>query len=497
MNRMKKHILLGGMLLCAAAFTSCNEDFKDWASPQSHAPEDAASAYSISVVAGGDAELVMDNAKDMVEILQVASVPEEMKAFNLKSVTVNGVSLPYEVEGGYVYMKAAQLDSLAEAQTLDRSNTPHQLTVVSEWSGILTSGEAVPTSVETPITVTPSAKVPAIDKNGYAMLGDWQNWNNSNPTWMEEVEPGVYQAVVTTTKDGDSWFKFYNGTPFKENAAPDWGVLDANAFGSPINGDNTTPNLLVWVDDPRYEKLETPVITGAGDWLVTLDMNKFCYKFEPKETRYYIVGNPQGWSTDNKTCLFYALGGNKFTYTTKWTNQWDLKIWSQEHFGDWNAAYGGENGSTAAKGSLIFGGDADGCGAIGPNEAGGWYTFTFDMGSKTYEWQAIAEPTTEYKAISVIGGFNSWSDEGEIELEQLEKAPHNWYARATLDADTELKFRANHSWDVNWGSDKSAAISEDKYYVASGGDNIIVPAGTYDFYLNDITGNWCIAMVVE
>ena len=165
MNRMKKHILLGGMLLCAAAFTSCNEDFKDWASPQSHDPEDAASAYSISVVAGGDAELVMDNAKDMVEVLQVTSVPEEMKTFNLKSVTVNGVSLPYVVEGGYVYMKAAQLDSLAEAQTLDRSNTPHQLTVVSEWSGILTTGEAVPTSVETQIVVTPSAKVPAIDKN--------------------------------------------------------------------------------------------------------------------------------------------------------------------------------------------------------------------------------------------------------------------------------------------------------------------------------------------
>jgi len=497
MNRMKKHILLGGMLLCAAAFTSCNEDFKDWASPQSHEQGESEAAYTIGVEAGADAAIDMDNAGDMVQVLKVSAIPEGMSDITLKSVTVNGVSLPYSLEDGFVYMKATQLDSLAQAQTLDRSNTPHPLTITSDWSGVMTSGEAIPVSAETQITVTPSAKVPAIDANGYAMLGDWQGWNNSNPTWLTEVEPGIYQAIVTTTKDGESWFKFYNGTPFKESGTPDWGTLDANAFGSPVKDDNTSPNLLVWVDDPRYEKLETPVITGAGDWLVTLDMNKFCYKFEPKETRYYIVGNPQGWSTDNKTCLFYALGGNKFTYTTKWTNQWDLKIWSQEHFGDWNAAYGGENGSTAATGSLIFGGDADGCGAIGPNEAGGWYTFTFDMGSKTYEWQAIAEPTTEYKAISVIGGFNSWSDEGEIELEQLEKAPHNWYARATLDADTELKFRANHSWDVNWGSDKSAAISEDKYYVTPGGDNIIVPAGTYDFYLNDITGNWCIAMVVE
>ena len=79
----------------------------------------------------------------------------------------------------------------------------------------------------------------------------------------------------------------------------------------------------------------------------------------------------------------------------------------------------------------------------------------------------------------------------------MEKAPHNWYARATLTADTELKFRANHKWDVNWGGDGSAEIDEEKYYVTPGGDNIKVPAGTYDFYLNDITGNWSIAKVVE
>ena len=33
MNRMKKHILFGGMLLLAAVFTGCTEDFKDWADP--------------------------------------------------------------------------------------------------------------------------------------------------------------------------------------------------------------------------------------------------------------------------------------------------------------------------------------------------------------------------------------------------------------------------------------------------------------------------------
>ena len=116
------------------------------------------------------------------------------------------------------------------------------------------------------------------------------------------------------------------------------------------------------------------------------------------------------------------------------------------------------------------------------------------MGTKTYEWIPVNEPAT-YESVSLIGGFNDWG--ADVDMNELEKAPHNWYVRYTLDADTELKFRANHGWDTNWGSDKSASINEEKYYVTPGGENIIVPAGTYDFFLNDITGNWSIAKVAD
>ena len=40
---------------------------------------------------------------------------------------------------------------------------------------------------------------------------------------------------------------------------------------------------------------------------------------------------------------------------------------------------------------------------------------------------------------------------------------------------------ANHDWGVNWGSDKSAEINDDCYYVNPGGDNILVAAGITDF----------------
>ena len=55
MNHMKKHILFGGMLLCAAAFTACTEDFTDWASPQSNAQGENEPAYAINFEEAGAA----------------------------------------------------------------------------------------------------------------------------------------------------------------------------------------------------------------------------------------------------------------------------------------------------------------------------------------------------------------------------------------------------------------------------------------------------------
>ena len=493
MNRMKKHILFGGMLLCAAAFTSCNEDFKDWASPQSNEQGENAPAYGLTISAGSQANVVMDNAPETVQIISASASQSEIASFTLKSAIVGGAKLPYTYEDGKISVNSVQLDSLVEAVTLDRSATPHAVTVKTEWAAILATGEAVPVSAETEISLTPYSAIPEKDENGYVMLGDWQGWNRANATQLTEVEPGVFQTRIITTNGGDNWFKFYKKTPFVESAEPDWGVLDASVFGVAKNGDGSVQNLLVWPGDPRFEKVETPVISGAGEWLVTLDMNKLSFKIEPKDTKYYVVGEPNGWSDQDKVCMFYALGGGEYTYTTWWKNQWSLKIWHQDDFGNWDAAWGGVNGSTAATGDLV---NSD-AGAFGPSEDGAWATLTINMGTKKYEWTLIDAPTTEYEAISVIGGFNGWSDEGEIDLAQLEKAPHNCYARATLTADTELKFRANHKWDVNWGGDGSAEIDEEKYYVTPGGDNIKVPAGTYDFYLNDITGNWSIAKVAE
>ena len=309
MNRMKKHILFGGMLLCAAAFTSCNEDFKDWASPQSNEQGENAPAYGLTISAGSQANVVMDNAPETVQIISASASQSEIASFTLKSAIVGGAKLPYTYEDGKISVNSVQIDSLVEAVTLDRSATPHAVTVKTEWAAILATGEAVPVSAETEISLTPYSAIPEKDENGYVMLGDWQGWNRANATQLTEVEPGVFQTRIITTNGGDNWFKFYKKTPFVESAEPDWGVLDASVFGVAKNGDGAVQNLLVWPGDPRFEKVETPVISGAGEWLVTLDMNKLSFKVEPKDTKYYVVGEPSGWSDKDKVCMFYSASG--------------------------------------------------------------------------------------------------------------------------------------------------------------------------------------------
>jgi len=490
MNHMKKQILFGGMLLCAAAFTACTEDFTDWASPQSNAQGENEPAYAINFGAGSQANIVMDNATENVQIVSLTSSSDAVSSYKLKSITVNGISISGEIDGNGVYVNAAKLDSIIEATTFDRSATPHAIEVKTEVAARLSSGEAVPAEGVTSATLTPYSNVPEKDPKGYAMLGQWQGWNPSAPTWMTEVEPGVYQAVVTTTDDGDNWFKFYKGSGF-DDADFSW---DAVALGCAVNGDASSPNLLCWEGDPRFGGFQTPVINGASTWTVTLDMNKLYYKFERLESIYYLIGNPQGWTPNDITCLIYPLGNNQYSYTTKFTNQWDLKFFEVKYAnaGDdvWNNVWGGENGSTAASGDLIFGSDA---GAIGPNENGGWYTFTIDMNAMKYSWTAIDEPSAEYTNISLIGDFNGWA--ADVDLTALDKAPHNWYVRAAIPSDGGLKFRANHDWALSWGANFDISESYGGTSTSDNGPNINVPAGTYDFYFNDITGQFAIVAV--
>lgn len=481
--------------LASMAFASCAGDYDDWVSPQSYAQEDAAAKYGVSFASASEINSTLPDADGIVHLITASSTSSDVSGFTIKTLTINGENIDGTMDGNDICVNATDLEKLIESQNDSRAATARAIEVKANVSINTTSGDALTTDLAADIsgTVTPQP-TPALDTKGYYILGDFTGvgWNLPTPLWMTDNNDGTYSAHVITTGSGDNWYKFYEGSNYSSS---DWDTVNAGQMGCETNGDGSRHNFLVYTGDPLYTGgVQTPVINGAGEWDITLDMNNLTYTVKPSESKYYVVGSMNGWSADN--CIqnmFYGKGDNHYTYTTKWGAAWDLKFWASKDIGDWNACWGAGNGDGSPSGNLT---NSDAGAFQSPTAE--YYTLEINMNDNTYTWTRLENQNpTEYTSWSLIGDFNGWG--GDVDMTQLSGAPHNWYVRTTISSTGGLKFRANHGWDVNYGTtdaDKDTAIG-DTYHLDSqaGGQNITVPAGTYDFYLNDITGEFNIVPV--
>ena len=232
-------------------------------------------------------------------------------------------------------------------------------------------------------------------------------------------------------------------------------------------------------------------------------MGDFTLKITPEEVEnpyYYIYGNATTSKKEEVYKTIMTPDPNSdviFTYTTKYLSSGDVKVWNSKYWqegyeaGDFSKLYGsGEEKPTTYKeleGKLEQGRNAS---IFSPTKE--YYTFTIDLEALTYKWVKLDNQNPDnYSVISIRGGFNSWAD--DVDMVAVDKAKHNWYVKLTLSEQTELKFRADHGWDVNWGFGANAGdwtVNDDIWAQAlsQDGGNIVVPAGTYHVYFCDITG---------
>lgn len=491
---MKKTLLYSMAALASIALASCTGDYDDWASPQSYPQEDAAAAYGVTVAAGTEANVAMPAEDGDVVLVSITTDNPQVADYSLKGLTINGagmesepMTLNAEMVGGDVVVDATELAKAVDQLYGSRASVARTLDVTTDFAINLANGDAV-TSAKgvTQATVTP-APLPEEDPEGYFLLGAFTtgNWDPAAPVWMENQGDGTYKATVTTATSGANYWSVYMGSHF---VSGDWDSINQGVIGSETADNAEQQGLLSYAGDPIYTATNSLVINGEGTFEITFDARNFTYTVTRSEAMYYLVGAMNGWAASTQNML-YTQGGNVYSYTTLWEGDANLKIWDSKSLGDWNACWGTQvDGDTSASGSLIN----TEANAIKAPTVGDYYTFTMDMNTQTYTWTQVDPATvTDYDYVSLIGGFNNW-DENGTEVDLAEVAPHNWYGVMTLEADGELKFRANHGWDVSWGcADKSVPLG-DSYYLPIGGDNITVSAGTYAFYLNDITGEWSI-----
>lgn len=122
--------------------------------------------------------------------------------------------------------------------------------------------------------------------------------------------------------------------------------------------------------------------------------------------------------------------------------------------------------------------------------AEGYYKLTVNTTDLNYTLVAVTNPTKTYDNISMIGTATGGADK------QLTKSTFNahlWTAKKVSLKEGVFKFRANNSWDVNWGTNS-------EYYgvgTANGADIPVSAEWTYDVYFNDVTGNYTLIPTTE
>lgn len=448
---MKKTLLYSLATMASLALASCAGDYDDWANPQANEQEASAAKYGVTFANGSEAEGSMADEDGIINLVTVNPTDANVSGFTLQDFKVNGVAVNGTMVGNSVQVSASELEKLVCEQNKSRASVARDLKVETQVSINLASGDAVSitTKGETTGKFTPTA-TPQLDKKGYYMLGqvNGNEWDAKSPVWMNKISDGVYQLKVTTTAD-KNWFKFYAGSNF---VSEDWDSINKGALGCKENGSEDTFGYILY-DGDSWGELQTPVIPGAGTWIVTLDMNNLTYTVG--KPVLYMAGDANGWATND-----YLAGEDGVHFTGfMYLNQNGFKFCTQP---EWKGTNYGADFNTAADAANIT-----------MTEEAGYYKVDVDLESKSY----VLTPIT---TIGIIGsaspnGWDSDVDMTYVPYNAETKALGYWEAKDITLASGEIKFRANDDWAINWGGDVNA--------LTQGGGNIAVEEGTYDIKL--------------
>lgn len=448
---MKKTFLYSLAVLASVSLASCNGDYDDWAQPQHNPQEASAAKYGITFTAGPEAECNMPDEDGVINLVTVNSTDANVTGYTVKDLKVNGEAIKGEAVGNNIQVNATELEKILCKQNKTRASVASNIKVESKVSVNLASGDAVAINTvgETTGKITTSP-TPAIDEQGYYMLGHLNgkdDWDNTDPVWMNKVSDGVYQAKVTTAKD-KNWFKFFEGSKFESG---NWDVINKGVLGCEKNGCEDASGTIYYTGD-SWGTPQTMVIPGAGTWIVTLDMNNLSYSVG--KPVLYMKGDANGWNGYD-----YLAGDDGVHFTGfMYLNQNGFKFTTAP---DWSGTGYGENFSTAP--------DA---GNIVMTEPAGYYKVDVDLSAKTY----TLTPITSIGIIGAAVPVTGWDSDQDLTYNVEERC---WEIKDIELNAGECKFRANDDWAMQWGYDG------EKFVFSNNAPSVqfIPEAGTYDIKL--------------
>ena len=484
------------MLLLAAAFTGCSEDFKDWANPITNPQPEAITIPGVSASAAAT-NIDLAEADDDVKLisLSTATFPEGTTLDKMRIVLT-----PTDVEEAEP--KTLQAISTTEGTF---SKEALQEIIVNSYGrrpdarsfdaqvyldGIYNGQAAYIDAGTVNLTLIPEA--PYIAPAYYIIGGpnDWQASAVNRSIKFNHSDEDVYAdpifTVVFDAADGDTWFAIGDDQACDAVAAGDWNQL----YGI-VGGDNEATEGKI----ARRSEMGADnsfCVKGAKKIRVTIDMMEQTFKVEAVNIAdaYYLIGDMGTWGNDKSMKMSHS---NKdvfedpiFTYVfTGGKDTWfafgDADALDAIDAGDWNQLFGTKGASEDLSGSYDRRTNLGGDHSFHVDGSAKFYRFTINALEMTYE----ITPLNFDPYIYFIGATDGWAnaeqklaltDESGIYTGYLYCAdPNGW--------GNEFKFQKTPgNWDTQVNADMmTGGITGD--FVAGGGGNFKANAGESVYYV--------------
>lgn len=453
---MKKHFIYTGMFLAAIGFSACNEDFKDWADPQSNPQEESAGKFTATFAAGKDASIVMDETTvDSVEIVKLNSTTaEEGSTIVINSLILNeNHTVPFSVkEGNVLKVALTQLDSVTQEAYKSRASVERELKISINASAVTSSGEGIKLSGnEVSITLKPGA-TPAVDPDGYYIVGDWTGADAKLMT-KDAANENLYtlEAEIESASD----FKIFPASAINGNT-----IDEDKALGSYVDGDKTGDNFVAW----SHAGAINTVLKGR----IKISFDAYNYRFTIKDnsspTELYMTGSAYNWGNPagdpNAWKALVPVNGTKGAF-------WGIFYFGADEEVKFapQAAWGGDFGyiDAISQESKDLAGLTDAGGNLKIGKAG-WYLVyiavvgddkviefekpnVYLMGDTSYEgWNSqLVEQDLFTVPATADGEFISpaFLNDGAVRICVSPKAVNDWWRTEFIVLDGKIAYRGN------------------------------------------------------
>lgn len=318
----------------------------------------------------------------------------------------------------------------------------------------------------------PEPEGPVTEPDRWGVVGTITEWGTQADLYMSEVAENLFVRMGVTVTDADAFkVRFNNGWDINYGAAG-----DVEPFAVTVGEELTLVS--------GGKNLSAP----AGTYDIFFNIVDFKIWVMPegeapggvevKDIKFYADVTATGWTN----CNIYGWGDlGEYGGTWPGTALSTETIDGKEYY-----AYTFDASAIGKTISVIFNNGSEQTVDISNIVLDKDYIFTLTEKDANGKWLAtINGETPEKPAVTtygLLGDFNGWGEDVD-----LVDRGDGWYVTEALTVTAgKLLIRLNDAWDEKFGNDGSTLVIGENA-LTYGGADMLIEAGTYDFYFNPTT----------